>query len=102
MVAEFTVITHAVVMDFARKEFASGNYYRCFTQVNYDFPVDGDAKESFGVFSAKNLDAPKSDIRAENKTTVRKLLKTWETNIDTDIRDVYFFSFDLSLFYLSI
>ena len=77
-------------MDSVKKEFSSGNFYHCFTAVNYDFPMDGDAKKAFGVLDGANLDALRSDIRAENETTVRKLLKTWEAGIDTDLMDKYF------------
>ena len=70
-----------------KKEFAAGNFYRFFTAVSYDFPLEGDAKKAFAVLAQKNSEALRSDIKTENKTTVRRILKTWEAGIDPDLTD---------------
>ena len=52
-----------------------------FIPVDEDFPLEGDAEKAMAMLDESIFESIQTDVQTENKTTVRKLLKTWETGI---------------------
>ena len=68
-------------MESIKKEFTAGNFHHAFTAIDSDFPLDGDAKKAMSVLASANYESLLVDIRSENKSTVRKYFKQWESSI---------------------
>ena len=81
-----TGVASSVIVEYVRKQFNSGNFDLAFTVVNADSPLEDDAKKAMQITTEANFDRISADIQQENKNTVRKLLKTWEGNIDISLR----------------
>ena len=75
-----------IVVDAVRKEFEGGSYVNAFVQVDYDFPVEGDAKVALSILCEGHLDSICGEIRHLTKSHVRKLLKEWDARIGKMVR----------------
>ena len=74
-----------MIIEQVKKDFSAGCFQNAFIKVSYNMSLEGDAKKALGVLTDAHFESVRSDIRTEIKTTIRKLMKEWETKIDTFI-----------------
>ena len=80
------ILPFVIVVEHVKRDFSEGCFQNAFIEVNYSMALDGDAEKAMCVLTEAHFEGLKADIRAENKTTIRKHMKTWETNIDNILK----------------
>ena len=64
-----------------KAEFPEGDFYNASNPINNDFPVEQEGEEALSILHVGHFQSMRYDIAHSLKSTVRKLLKTWENSV---------------------